>query len=112
MPLPMSLSIRLLPEMRPATNCLKHGAIALVIFAVSFVAAAVLMDRAGTGQVQSLITGGVVALCVTAFILTIYGGVKLVSDGGLNDLDMETLLIGFAISLIASVIIDRLVLKI
>jgi hypothetical protein len=87
-------------------------AVTLVIFAVSFVAAAVLMDRAGTGQVQSLITGAVVALCITVLILTIYSGIKFVSDGNLVDLDLETLLVGFAVSLIASVIIDRLVLKI
>jgi hypothetical protein len=87
-------------------------AIALVIYAISFVAAVVLMDRAGTGQVQSLIAGAVVALFITVLILTIYSGIKYVSDGNLAGLDLETLLFGFAMSLIASVIIDRLVLKI
>ncbi len=87
-------------------------AVTLVIFAVSFVASAVLMDRAGTGQVQSLIAGAVVALSVTVLILTIYSGIKFIQEGMLVDMDLETLLLGFAISLIASVIIDRLVLKI
>ncbi len=87
-------------------------AVALVIFAVSFVASAVLIDRAGTGQVQSIIAGAVVALCITVLILTIYSGIKFIQEGMLVDMDLETLLVGFAISLISCVIIDLLMLKI
>ncbi|OPY28981.1 MAG: hypothetical protein A4E28_01138 [Methanocella sp. PtaU1.Bin125] len=87
-------------------------AIVLVVFALSFVASAVLLDRAGTGQVQSLIAGAVIAMGMTILILTVYSGIIFVQNGGLDSLDLETLLYGFAASLIVSVIVDRLVLKI
>jgi hypothetical protein len=83
---------------------------ALVIFAVSFVAAAVLLDRAGTGQLQSVIVGAIVALGVTALVLVVYAGAKSINDNTMT-IDNETLLAGFALSLIASAIIDRLILK-
>lgn len=87
-------------------------AIILVVFALSFVASAVLLDRSGTGQVQSLIAGAVIAIGITILILTVYSGIIFVGNGNLNNLDLETLLYGFAAALIVSVIIDRLVLKI
>jgi hypothetical protein len=83
---------------------------ALVVFALSFVAAAVLLDRVGTGQVQSLIVGAIVALGVTILVLIVYAGAKYVNDGHMS-LDNETLLVGFALALIGSAIIDRLILK-
>lgn len=86
-------------------------AVILVVFALSFVASAVLLDRAGTGQVQSLIAGAVVALGITVLVLTAGCGVYYVQQGMLA-LDLETLLVGFAVALIASVVIDRLILKI
>jgi hypothetical protein len=82
---------------------------ALVVFAASFVASAVLLDRAGTGQIQSIIVGAIVALGITVLVLTAYAGAKYVNDGSIP-LD-ETLLAGFALALISSAIIDRLILK-
>jgi hypothetical protein len=83
---------------------------ALVVFALSFVASAVLLDRAGTGQLQSIIVGAIVALGVTVLVLMAYAGAKSINDGVMT-LDNETLLAGFAIALIGSAIIDRLILK-
>jgi hypothetical protein len=83
---------------------------ALVVFALSFVASAVLLDRSGTGPLQSVIVGAIVALGVTVLVLTAYAGAKYVNDGTLT-LDNETLLAGFALALIGSAIIDRLILK-
>jgi hypothetical protein len=83
---------------------------ALVVFALSFVASAVLLDRAGTGQLQSVIVGAIVALGITLLVLTVYAGAKSVNDGSLT-LDNETLLAGFALALIGSAIIDRMILK-
>jgi len=87
-------------------------AIILVVFALSFVASAVLLDRSGTGQIQSLIAGAIIALGLTILILTVYSGIVFVGNGNLNNMDLETLLYGFASALIVSVIIDRLVLRI
>jgi len=86
-------------------------AVALAIFALSFVVATVLLDRAGTGQWQSIAIGGILALGITVLLLTFYGGLKFVSGKGVA-LDDETLLAGFALALIAGAIVDRLVLKI
>jgi hypothetical protein len=83
---------------------------ALILFALSFVASAVLIDRSGTGQLQSVIVGAIVALGITALVLIVYAGAKYVNDGAIA-LDNETLLAGFAIALIGSAIIDRLILK-
>jgi hypothetical protein len=83
---------------------------ALVLFALSFVASAVLLDRSGTGQLQSVIVGAIVALGITVLVLIAYAGAKYVNDGAIG-LDNETLLAGFAIALIGSAIIDRLILK-
>jgi hypothetical protein len=84
--------------------------VALVLFALSFVASAVLLDRSGTGQLQSVIVGAIVALGITALVLSAYAGAKYVNDGAIG-LDNETLLAGFALALIGSAIIDRLILK-
>ncbi len=84
--------------------------IALVVFALSFVAATVLLDRVGTGRIQSLVVGAVVSLAVTVLILTVYAGAKYINDGAMAS-DNETLLAGFALALIGSVIIDRLILS-
>jgi hypothetical protein len=83
---------------------------ALILFALSFVASAVLIDRSGTGQLQSVIVGAIVALGITALVLIVFAGAKYVNDGAIT-LDNETLLAGFAIALIGSAIIDRLILK-
>jgi hypothetical protein len=83
---------------------------ALVLFALSFVASAVLFDRSGTGQLQSIIVGAIVALGITVLVLIAYAGAEYV-NGGKMTLDNETLLAGFAIALIGSAIIDRLILK-
>jgi hypothetical protein len=74
------------------------------------VASAVLIDRAGTGQMQSVIVGAIVALGITVLVLTAYAGAKYANDGAIS-LDNETLLAGFALALICSAIIDRLILK-
>lgn len=91
--------------------------IILVAFAVSFVASAVLLDRSGTGSTQSVIVGAILALGITVVALTVYCGAKYINDGmptlsnGLMTPDYQMLLAGFALALIASAIIDRLVLK-
>jgi|AGTN01.1.fsa_nt_gi hypothetical protein len=84
--------------------------IALFVFALSFVAAAVLLDRVGTGRIQSLVVGAVVSLAITVLILAVYAGAKYINDGAMAS-DNETLLAGFALALIGSVIIDRLILS-
>jgi hypothetical protein len=90
-------------------------AIVLIVFAISFIASVVLMERAGSGQTSSLVGGAAIALCVTVLITALVSGASyvvansdllLAKDPGLN-----TLLTGFAICLVASLIINRLTLK-
>ena len=90
-------------------------AIVLIVFAVSFIAAVVLMERAGSDQTSSLVGGAAIALCMTALVIAMVSGVSYI--GGHGDLvnspgtDLNTLLTGFAICLVASLIINRLTLK-
>jgi hypothetical protein len=83
---------------------------AMVVFALAFVASAVLLDRTGTGPLQSVVVGAILALGVTVLVLTIYAGAKYVNDNSMT-LDNETLLAGFALALIGSAIIDRRIVK-
>jgi hypothetical protein len=54
--------------------------------------------------------GAILSLGITTLVLIVYAGAKYINDGALA-LDNETLLAGFALALIASAIIDRLILK-
>ncbi len=86
-------------------------AVLLVVFAISFVAAAVLMERASDKLLASFMGGGAVALSITVFVVALVSGIYFfIAKMALPGLD--TLLIGFAISLIASLVINRLTLKI
>jgi hypothetical protein len=87
-------------------------ALLLVVFAISFVAAAVLLERASDNMLASFMGGGAVALSATVFVVALVSGVyflinidKMVLPG------MDVLLTGFAICLIASLVINRLTLK-
>jgi len=90
-------------------------AIVLIVFAISFIAAVVLMERAGNDQTASLVGGAAIALCVTVLVIALVSGVSYI--GGQGDLlqnsgtDLNTLLTGFAICLVVSLIINRLTLK-
>jgi hypothetical protein len=90
-------------------------AIVLIVFAVSFIAAVVLMERAGSDQTSSIVGGAAIALCVTILVIALVSGVAYI--GGHGDLmnspgtDLNTLLTGFAICLVASLVINRLTLK-
>ena len=95
-----------------------HMAIILVVFAISFIAAAVLLDKASNDLLAAFMGGAAVALGVTVFVVALAAGVNYILD--LNShvpklpafpgLDM--LLTGFAVCLIASLIVNRLTLKI
>ena len=88
-------------------------AMVLVVFALAFVATAVLLDRSGIGQAQALVGGAILALGITVLVTSVAVGVYYVSQGMMGqDFDRDTLLTGFAVAIVASVIIDRLVLKI
>ncbi len=90
-------------------------AIVLIVFAISFIAAFALMERAGSGQTSSLIAGAAVALCATVFVASLLTGIVYIvgNPGFLNDgvTDLNTLLTGFAVCLVASFIINRFTLK-
>jgi len=95
-----------------------HMAIILVVFAISFIAAAVLLDKASNDLLAAFMGGAAVALGVTVLVVALAAGVNFIL--GLNShapnlpafpgLDM--LLTGFAVCLIASLIVNRLTLKI
>jgi hypothetical protein len=80
--------------------------VAMVIFALSFVATAVLLDHAGMERTGALLGGAALALLLTAFFLTVGCGIVLINGGGLVErLGLDTLLAGFAASVMASVVI-------
>ncbi|MCD1293607.1 hypothetical protein CUJ83_01165 [Methanocella sp. CWC-04] len=85
-------------------------AIILVVFALSFIASAVLLERSGMAQAPALIGGAAIAMGLTMFLVSIMCGVFYLYDGML-ELETDTLITGFAVCLILSVVIDRLVLK-
>ena len=59
-------------------------AIVLIVFAISFIAAVVLMERAGNDQTASLVGGAAIALCVTVLVIALVSGVSYI--GGQGDL--------------------------
>ena len=92
-------------------------AIILVVFAISFIAASVLLDKASNDLMAAFMGGAAVALGVTVFVVAIAAGVNFVKDvyshvGILQMPGPDTLLTGFAICLIASLIVNRLTLKV
>jgi hypothetical protein len=94
----------------PGVSLPLSTALLLVVFAVSFVAAAVLMERASDNMLASFMGGGAVALSVTVFIVALISGAcYLIDKMALPGPD--TLLTGFAICLIAGLVINRLTLK-
>jgi hypothetical protein len=87
-------------------------ALLLVVFALSFVAAAVLLDRASDNLLASFMGGGAVALSATVFVVALVSGIYfLINTDKMILPGMDMLLTGFAICLIASLIINRLTLK-
>ena len=85
------------------------GAVILVVFAISFIIAAALIDRASEDLLASFIGGASVALSITIFIIALVMGIFFIIDSPLPD--TGTILTGFAGCLIASLIINRLTLR-
>ncbi len=95
----------------PGMNMPLSTALLLVVFAVSYVAAAVLLERASDNMPAAFMGGGAVALGVTVFVVALVSGVSFL----MNNMALpgpDVLLTGFAICLIASLVINRLTLKI
>ncbi|MDI6895753.1 hypothetical protein [Methanocella conradii] len=86
-------------------------AVLLVVFAVSFIAASVLLDRMSDDLAASFMGGAAVALSVTIFVVALVSGVYFLLDR-MPLPGMDALLTGFAICLIVSLVINRLTLKI
>jgi hypothetical protein len=86
-------------------------AIVLVVFAISFVIAAVLIDRASEDLFASFVGGASVALSITVFVIALVSGAYFIIDK-MKLPGLDILLTGFALCLIASLIINRLTLKI
>ncbi len=95
----------------PGANLPLSTAVLLVVFAVSFVAAAVLMERASDNMLASFMGGGAVALSVTVFVVALVSGAYFFIDKMALP-GPDALLAGFAVCLIASLVINRLTLKI
>lgn len=99
----------------PEANLPVSTAIVLIVFAVSFIAAFVLMERAGSDQTSSLIGGAVIALCATIFVASLLTGISYIAGNtgfyNNSDTNLNTLLTGFAVCLVASLIINRFTLK-
>ena len=89
-------------------------AIVLGIFAISFIVGAVLLERSGIGQVKAIAGGAAAAVVLTVAIVTAILGVINIVSIGYPELyyQIDSILAGFAISLIAALVIDRLTLKI
>jgi len=86
-------------------------AIVFVVFAVSFIAATVLLDKASNGLLAAFMGGAAVALSVTIFIIALVSGAYFLIDK-MELPGPDLLLTGFAICLIASLVINRLTLKV
>lgn len=86
-------------------------AVFLIVFAISFIIAAILLERSGISQVSSLIGGMAVALCATILVVALVSGIYFIQKAMLYTVDSNTILTGFAICLIASLVINRLTLK-
>ena len=86
------------------------SAILLLVFAVTFLAAAVLLQRTGASQMTALIGAGAVALGFTIFVVALCSGLFYLLSGTAM-LETDTLVGGFALALVASVIINQLTLK-
>jgi hypothetical protein len=85
-------------------------ALLLVVFAIMFVVAAVLLDQASDDLLASFMGAGAVALSATLFIVALVAGACfLIDEMPLPGLD--ALLTGFAVCLIASLVINRLTLR-
>lgn len=95
----------------PGASLPVSAAIMLLVFALAFIAAAVLLQRTGAGQTTAMIGGAAVALGFTIFIVTLCSGVFFL-QGNTVALETDMLVGGFALSLVASVIINQLTLKI
>lgn len=85
-------------------------AIILVVFAISFIAATVLLDKASNDLAAAFMGGAAVALGVTVCVIALVSGAYFLT-GKMNLPGLDSILTGFAICLIASLIINRLTLK-
>ena len=86
------------------------SAIVLLVFALTFLAAAVLLQRTGASQTTSILGGSAVALGFTIFAVALCSGLFYLLSGTAV-LETDTLVGGFALALVASVIINQLTLK-
>ena len=93
-----------------STSLPVSAGILLLVFALAFIAATVLLQRTGAGQTTALIGGAAVAMGFTIFLVTLCGGI-IYLQSGTAPLETDTLVGGFAIALVASVIINQLTLK-
>lgn len=85
-------------------------AILLVVFAISFIAATVLLDRASDDLLASFMGGAAVAFSVTIFVVALVSGAYFLMDK-MKLPGLDALLTGFAVCLIASLVINRLTLR-
>ncbi len=98
--------IRLLSGMRMDVSI----AIVLVVFAISFIIATVLLDKMSDNLLASFMGGAAAALSITVFIVALVSGAYFLMDK--TELPgTDSLLIGFAVCLIAGMVINRLTLK-
>ena len=86
------------------------SAIVLLVFALTFIAAAVLLQRTGASQMTATIGGVAIASGFTIFAVTLCSGAFYLLSGTAS-LETDTLVGGFALALVASVIINQLTLK-
>lgn len=84
-------------------------AILLLMFAVILIAGSVFFENRGADQLGSLIGGAIVALLVTFIIGAFFSGIYAVFNGSVNNIGWETFVTGLAISMIASLLIIKMV---
>ncbi|CAJ37524.1 hypothetical protein [Methanocella arvoryzae] len=96
--------------LNPGASLPISAAVMLLAFALAFIAAAVLLQRTGAGQTTAIIGGAAIAMGFTIFVVTLCTGVLYLQSGAAA-VETDTMVGGFAIALVASVIINQLTLK-
>lgn len=87
-----------------------HAAVFLVVFAVSFIAAFVLLDRASSNLPASFLGGAAIAFAVTVFAVALVAGACAINDG-MRLPGADLLLTGFAACLVVALIVNRLTVR-
>jgi hypothetical protein len=90
-------------------------AIILIVFAISFIASTVLLDKASDNLFAAFMGGSAVALSATIFTIALVSGAYYIINRNMitlpEPIGLDSLLTGFAICLIVSLVINRLTLK-